>query len=1691
MSCYLALRSHHPLPISSIPSRRNRSFRTPSFFFATISQTKIVSLDTESIPRHGPTLRRAHPTPPPPPPLNGCIDRESFTRSFDLAALRVPAAECSGLERRLRGHLLNWPRVRNVARVPGDDLDPEFKKLMRDSEGDGGDRLRSLAKRVDGDWTMMREHRLSPVLYREKLVKDFNYRGFLNFRNLAKMSRPKKKKKKLKDGKEDGLEVKRGVGKNDFAVVEVVGDGGVGERGRYEQFAWRGFRNGEVERSDEAVLQGCATMGKLSVAELVQCRLTLFYDYWHMNELLEALLPEDMVVPTGFETVGHIAHLNLRDEHLPYKNLIAQVVLDKNKPKIQTVVNKTDAIQNEYRTMQLEVLAGNHSLVTTVIENGIRLQVDLATVYWNSRLGSERIRLVDCFTSSDVVCDVFSGVGPIAISAAKKVKHVYANDLNPIAVDYLERNVVLSKLERKVQHCFTGQRCYPVTQAVMNLPNDAVEFLDVFRGIFGSKLKADNCPLPKIHVYGFSKAENPEFDFHERINIALGEKVTQIGMHRVRLVAPGKWMLCGSFILPHSVAFAKDEQKQSLGNHVSASKQNKIKQSLESNISISKQNELKQNELKQSLEIKVSIPKGPDAAVTSKSMGNMTNETLVENPTLLGSSQNSSSDVDELSRTSSGFDKPTSLISNTTPAEPGKRNKKKKKKNHKLRKKHKNDAPSTVSLPDCNRMVDHQTFTDGMENPIHDKITPKCNNGCSEVILKSEGSTHFSEMADDGSLHIDHAECSDIVVMKNKSSVCERVDDTGNPKSRRKHKHSTKPISLSEANTSSPGCKTTAGCLEEAPNCETTSLDELSCHHEVSHSFVVLGPGETGSAEILGKSNGISCEPERSNSIPDKVTVKYDKPIPEHNKEVIDANSCSHECYCPLTSRIRIGVSEEEASRDVYTEDAHSGSWCSKLTDPSATAPIQNIDCRMMVQTLVDPLRRSGFTNRRKQPGKENAHHMWQKAKKNHEVRQADGRSYHHHQPWSDANSSVMSQLLTPQCIGRYSIEQSMAKSQVIDHEMHSTEHILLESPVSVSQHSFLRKSRQYKAISRANDTVGYPSGKMLNIEVAQPFKDENLSYAERFWTSKEHLCRPQARTNLNQGESFRISRNMLHRSNTSGHKGDHDNPKVSDLINEHDRKLAELFLPHSSKLSLHGPCPRSSEHAIELCDGMNLPSDADILPEDSQASLNNEDKIEACDEIRVPYNTNGKEWITSGMASGNWVPIDKRFCQRRETEKDIDMREVPVDVDCVTVHEGDHVVSISKHIPESGDGNDGHVSCLDEKADGHSASNNQEAENSRFIGSEVAVQTLYAANILQLASDNFQFATGRPIAEFERLLYSVSPVIFPSFVSQDGWDSIGNQPTSIPYCKLKDPKVKLQDVWNWYEKSSSYGLEVKAEIKQNTKGMENKVASFQSHFVPLLSAVQLFGCSRNQGNFCSKMDEVEGTAQNTFLTVSCPEPAVDMSVSDFLDSMANYMRLVDMASSGGKDCCDTLDDPEVIFEYFEHGRPHERKPLCAKIKELIEAGTSNPQVYGDPTKLENMYLQDLHPASWFAVAWYPIYRIPEGTLHAAFLTYHSLGHLILRRIKSDVVEDNAFCAISPVLGMQSYKAKDEGWLDAKKLPESLLKDGIHFGCSKILQERLRTLQESAALYATGHVHKNLKGVSNRHPDYEFFLGRV
>jgi hypothetical protein len=45
---------------------------------------------------------------------------------------------------------------------------------------------------------------------------------------------------------------------------------------------------------------------------------------------------------------------------------------------------------------------------------------------------------------------------------------------------------------------------------------------------------------------------------------------------------------------------------------------------------------------------------------------------------------------------------------------------------------------------------------------------------------------------------------------------------------------------------------------------------------------------------------------------------------------------------------------------------------------------------------------------------------------------------------------------------------------------------------------------------------------------------------------------------------------------------------------------------------------------------------------------------------------------------------------------------------------------------------------------------------------------------------------------------------------------------------------------------------------------------------------------------------------------------------------------------------------------------------------------------------LKDARISELHPASWFAVAWYPVYRIPDAPLCARFLTFHSFAPLVI-----------------------------------------------------------------------------------------------
>ena len=312
------------------------------------------------------------------------------------------------------------------------------------------------------------------------------------------------------------------------------------------------------------------------------------WDYWNVDQILRALLPDALEegAPSAFSMVGHIAHVNLREEYLAYRYLIGQVILEKT-PRVETVVNKLDTIETEFRVFAMELLAGKPAYTAQVSESGCLFTLDFRHVYWNSRLHTEHGRLIDQFLPFQVVSDVMAGVGPFAVPAAKKGCWVLANDLNPACHASLVHNARQNKVEAHcIPSCEDGRAfirrsilqawdaAFPAQDAsllsgrqkrrekktptdtmpsaldprprrlidhfVMNLPATALEFLDAFRGAYTdlaqhvgyealeaeiqARQQAPQLePWPMVHVHCFTKdVEHAATDICARASAALG-----------------------------------------------------------------------------------------------------------------------------------------------------------------------------------------------------------------------------------------------------------------------------------------------------------------------------------------------------------------------------------------------------------------------------------------------------------------------------------------------------------------------------------------------------------------------------------------------------------------------------------------------------------------------------------------------------------------------------------------------------------------------------------------------------------------------------------------------------------------------------------------------------------------------------------------------------------------------------------------------------------------------------------------------------------------------------------------------------------------------------------------------------------------------------------------------------------------
>jgi tRNA (guanine37-N1)-methyltransferase len=275
-----------------------------------------------------------------------------------------------------------------------------------------------------------------------------------------------------------------------------------------------------------------------------------------LRKTVRNILPPNLLdhFPRAIDFVGDIAVIDIPLDLEKQKRIIGEAVLMSYK-NVKTVLAKSGAVKGIYRLRDYEVIAGLPNTETVHKENGCKYRLDISKVYFSPRLSYEHDRVASKVYENETIIDMFSGVGPFSVLIAKKHKNVkiYALDINPDAVKFLERNVIVNDVIDKVLPIVGDARevvykrlLGKADRLIMNLPESANEYL----GAACAALKSEG---GIIHYYEFIKNLNYQKDIKRRLTEIIEEKGYKIAkflsVRKVRQVAPYKWHIAVDMII--------------------------------------------------------------------------------------------------------------------------------------------------------------------------------------------------------------------------------------------------------------------------------------------------------------------------------------------------------------------------------------------------------------------------------------------------------------------------------------------------------------------------------------------------------------------------------------------------------------------------------------------------------------------------------------------------------------------------------------------------------------------------------------------------------------------------------------------------------------------------------------------------------------------------------------------------------------------------------------------------------------------------------------------------------------------------------------------------------------------------------------------------------------------------------------
>ncbi|MFX1295460.1 MAG: class I SAM-dependent methyltransferase family protein [Promethearchaeota archaeon] len=168
------------------------------------------------------------------------------------------------------------------------------------------------------------------------------------------------------------------------------------------------------------------------------------------EQLKGKLTTEELqLLPRGFQQIGDKAILTINSELIKLKVEIAQEILNLF-DKIKGVYLKTGVITGEYRTPQIEFIAGEDKPEVIHKEHGISYKFDIMKIMFSKGNINERLRISQLVQSNEIIYDLFAGIGYFSLLAGHtgKPTKIYAFELNPVAYNYLVENIKLNQINK-------------------------------------------------------------------------------------------------------------------------------------------------------------------------------------------------------------------------------------------------------------------------------------------------------------------------------------------------------------------------------------------------------------------------------------------------------------------------------------------------------------------------------------------------------------------------------------------------------------------------------------------------------------------------------------------------------------------------------------------------------------------------------------------------------------------------------------------------------------------------------------------------------------------------------------------------------------------------------------------------------------------------------------------------------------------------------------------------------------------------------------------------------------------------------------------------------------------------------------------------------------------------------------------